>query len=107
VVGDFEEVERLQAGIREWVLRAVRSGRHELRDVPARAVLPLLCAAAFGAALGDAADPAAAPALAPAFARIGVLASVGADTLAGVLGDAAERVRATRADAEPSSKKKF
>jgi WD40 repeat protein len=107
VVGDFEEVERLQAGIREWVLRAVRSGRHELRDVPARAVLPLLCAAAFGAALGDAADPAAAPALAPAFARIGVLASVGADTLAGVLGDAAERVRAARAAAEPSYETRY
>jgi len=62
-LGDFEEVVRLQAGIREWLLRAARNGRHELRGVPAPAVLPLLCAAAFGPALaeatglgGDAAD---------------------------------------------------
>ena len=47
-LGDFEEVLRLQAGIREWLLRAARHGRHELRGLPAPAVLPLLCAAALG-----------------------------------------------------------
>jgi WD40 repeat protein len=89
LVGDFEEVERLQAGIRDWLLRTTRSGRHELRDVPAQAVLPLLCAAAFGPALGDASDLTSAGAV----ARIGVLSSVGAHVLAGVLGGAAERAR--------------
>ena len=54
-LGDFEEVVRLQAGIREWLLRTARNGRHELRGVPAPAVLPLLCAAAFGPALAEAA----------------------------------------------------
>ena len=53
-MGDFDEVERLQAGIRTWLLRTARSGRHELRDVGAAAVLPLLCAAAFGPALAEA-----------------------------------------------------
>jgi hypothetical protein len=86
-MGDFEEVERLQAGIRDWLLRTARSGRHELRDVPAPAVLSLLCAAAFGRALADASDLTSAGAV----ARIGVLSSVGAGVLAGVLGGAAER----------------
>ena len=55
-MGDFEEVERLQAGIREWLLRTTRNGRHELRDIQAPAVLPLLCAAAFGPALAASGD---------------------------------------------------
>ena len=32
-------------------VRTARSGRHELRDIGAPAMLPLLCAAAFGPAL--------------------------------------------------------
>jgi hypothetical protein len=60
-MGGFEEVERLRAGIREWVLRTAPSDRRELRDVPARTVLPSLCAAAFGPALGDAAGLSRAP----------------------------------------------
>ena len=43
-MGDFEEVERLQAGIRAWLLRMARSGRDDLRDISAQAVLPWLCA---------------------------------------------------------------
>ena len=78
-MGDFEEVERLQAGIRTWLLRTARSGRHELRGISAPAVLPLLCAAAFGPALADADGPA------PGLARMGVLVSVGADVLARLL----------------------
>ena len=46
-MGDLEEVERLQAGIRAWLLRTARSGRHELRGIGAPTVLPLLCAAVF------------------------------------------------------------
>ena len=80
-LGDFEEVVRLQAGIREWLLRAARNGRHELRSLPAPAVLPLLCAAAFGPALAEAADLGGAAAV----ARVGVLSSVGASALGGVL----------------------
>jgi hypothetical protein len=57
-MGDFGEVERLQAGIRTWLLRTARSGRHELRGISAPAVLPMLCAAAFGPALADASGPA-------------------------------------------------
>jgi hypothetical protein len=76
LVGDFEEVERLQAGIRRWLLRTARSGNHELRDIDAPAVLPLLCAAAFGPALADGLAPAA------GVAGLGVLSSVGAGVLA-------------------------
>ena len=34
-MGDLEEAERLQAGIREWLLRTAQNGRHELRGIPA------------------------------------------------------------------------
>ena len=34
-MGDFDEVERLQAGIRGWLLRSARGGRHELRGMDA------------------------------------------------------------------------
>ena len=97
-VGDFEEVLRLQAGIREWLLRAARHGRRELRGLPAPAVLPLLCAAALGPALAEAAglDGAA------AVARIGVLSSVGASTLANAVAAAVDRVRSAHPSASPS-----
>src|SRR6516225_7895672 len=55
-LGDFEEVEGLRAGIREWLRRTARSNGHELSGIPASAVLPLLCAAAFGPELADAAN---------------------------------------------------
>ena len=86
-MGDFEEVERLQAGIRGWLLRTARSGRHELRDISAPAVLPMLCAAAFGPALADN------DGMTPAAARMGVLVSVGADALAHLLEEAISRAR--------------
>ncbi len=92
-MGDFEEVERLQAGIRTWLLRTARSGRHELRGISAPAMLPLLCAAAFGPALADADGPA------PGLARMGVLVSVGADVLAHLLEGASSRARSASADA--------
>ena len=97
-LGDFEEVLRLQAGIREWLLRAARHGRRELRGLPAPAVLPLLCAAALGPALAEAAglDGAA------AVARIGVLSSVGASTLADAVAAAVDRVRSAHPSASPS-----
>jgi WD40 repeat protein len=90
LVGDFEEVERLQAGIRTWLLRTARGGRHELRDGGAVGVLPLLCAAAFGPALADG----------PAGTRMGVLASVGADVLALLLDEAAGRTRSVQDSGE-------
>jgi WD40 repeat protein len=86
-MGDFEEVERLQAGIRAWLLRTARSGRHDLRGIDGPAVLPLLCAAAFGPALADADGPAPGP------ARMSVLTSVGADVLAHLLTEASSRAR--------------
>jgi hypothetical protein len=92
-MGDFEEVERLQAGIRTWLLRTARSGRHELRGISAPAVLPMLGAAAFGPALADADGPA------PGRARMGVLVSVGADVLAHLLEGASSRARSASADA--------
>ena len=97
-LGDFEEVLRLQAGIREWLLRAARHGRHELRGLPAPAVLPLLCAAALGPALAEAAglDGAA------AVARIRVLSSVGASALADAVAAAVDRVRSAHPSASPS-----
>jgi hypothetical protein len=97
-MGDFEEVEQLQAGIREWLLRSARNGRHELRGMPAPAVLPLLCAAAFSAALADAADLSSAAAV----ARIGVLSSVRAATLGDVLVDALEHARSAHPSGDPS-----
>ena len=98
-MGDFEEVERLQAGIREWLLRTSRNGRHELRDIQAPAVLPLLCAAAFGSALATSGDLASASAV----ARIGVLSSVGAAALGDVLAGALEHARSAHSPAEHSS----
>jgi WD40 repeat protein len=92
-MGDFEEVERLQAGIRTWLLRTARSGRHELRGISGPAVLPMLCAAAFGPALADADGPA------PGLARMGVLVSIGADVLAHLLEEASSRARSASADA--------
>ena len=97
-MGDFEEVERLQAGIREWLLRTSRNGRHELRDIQAPAVLPLLCAAAFGSALATSGDLAAASAV----ARIGVLSSVDAAALGDVLCGALEHARSAHSSADPS-----
>ena len=97
-LGDFEEVVRLQAGIREWLLRTARNGRHELRGTPAPAVLPLLCAAAFGAALTEAADLGGAAAV----ARVGVLSSVGASALGDVLTGAVDRVRSAHPAADLS-----
>ena len=91
-LGDLEEVARLQAGIREWLLRAARNGCHELRGIPAPAVLPLLCAAAFGPTLTEAADLD----VAVAVARVGVLSSVGAGALGDVLADALSRVRSAQ-----------
>jgi len=98
LVGDFDEVERLQAGIRTWLLRTARSGRHELRDVGAATVLPLLCAAAFGPALADGSAPAA------DVAGMGVLSSVGAGVLADLLADAAGRARAAHRPGDPASR---
>ena len=97
-MGDFEEVERLQAGIRTWLLRTARSGRHELRDIDAPAVLPLLCAAAFGPALADGLAPAA------DVAGLGVLSSVGAGALADLLDDAAGRARSGPGTEDPPSR---
>jgi WD40 repeat protein len=97
-LGDFEEVVRLQAGIREWLLRTARNGRHELRGSPAPAVLPLLCAAAFGPALTEAAGLGGAAAV----ARVGVLSSVGASALGDVLTGAVDRVRSAHPAADLS-----
>src|SRR5208282_4183755 len=98
LLGEFDQVERLQAGLREWVLRTARSGHPGWRDIPARAVLPWLCAAAFGPALGEAADLNGAFAV----ARLGVLASVGADVLADVLTGVAGRAASAAASGEPA-----
>jgi WD40 repeat protein len=97
-MGDFEEVERLRAGIREWLLRTARNGRHELRGVPAPGMLPLLCAAAFGPVLADASGLASTAAV----ARIGVLSSVRADVLGEALDGAVQRARSAHASGEPS-----
>ena len=97
-MGDFEEVERLRAGIREWLLRSARNDRHELRGIPAPGLLPLLCAAAFGPVLADAGDLASATAV----TRIGVLSSLRADVLSDALGAAVERARSAHASREPS-----
>ncbi len=97
-MGGFEEVGRLQAGIREWLLRTSRNGRHELRDTQAQAVLPLLCAAAFGPALAAAGDLGSASAV----ARIGVLSAVDAAALSDVIRDALEHARSAHSCADPS-----
>jgi WD40 repeat protein len=94
-VGDFEEVERLQAGIRARLLRMATSGHDDLRGISAQAVLPWLCAAAFGPALADADGSAPGP------AKMGVLISVGADALAGLLEDASSRARSASQEPAP------
>ena len=97
-LGEFEEVVRLQAGIRGWLLRAARNGRHELRGVPAPAVLPLLCAAAFGPTLTEGAELGGAAAA----ARVGVLSAVGASALGDVLAQALDRARSAGPGADLS-----
>src|ERR1700687_2999646 len=96
LVGDFEEVERLQAGIRTWLLRTARTVRHELRDIGAPVLLLLLCAAAFGPALADGLAPAA------GVAGMGVLSSVEAGVLADLLDDAAGRARSAHGAGGPA-----
>jgi hypothetical protein len=91
-VGDFEDVERLQGGIRDWLTRSARNGRHELRGIQAPEVLPLLCAAAFVPELAGS----------EAVSGIGVLSSVRADALAGVLADAVARAGSGPASGAPS-----
>jgi WD40 repeat protein len=111
-LGDLEEVERVQAGIGEWLRRMVRSGRHELLGIPASAVLPLLCAAAFEPALADACDLTVPPRggvgeaspqdSATAVARIGVLSSVGASALGELLAETLDRARSAHPSGDPS-----
>ena len=104
-MGDFDEVERLQAGIRTWLLRIARSGRHELRDIGAPAMLPLLCAAAFGPALADDSTAAAEGLVAATdVAGMGVLSSVGAAVLADLLNGAAGRARSAHGPGDPASR---
>ncbi len=97
-MGDFDEVERLQAGIRTWLLRAARSGRHELRDIGAPDLLPLLCAAAFGPALADGPNAVA------DVAGMAVLSSVGASVLADLLDEAAGRARSAIGPGDQASR---
>jgi WD40 repeat protein len=96
-MSDSEELEQLQAGIREWLMRAARNGR-ELRGLPASAVLPALCAAAFGRPLSDTAGLTSAAAV----TRIGVLSTVGADSLGEILAEAIEHAHAAHPSGEPS-----
>ena len=104
-MGDFDEVERLQAGIRTWLLRTARSGHHELRDIGAPAMLPLLCAAAFGPALADGSAPAAHGLASVAdVAGKGVLSSVGAAVLADLLDSAAGRAGLAHGPGDPASR---
>jgi len=95
LVGDFEEVERLQAGIRSWLLRSVRSDRQELRHGDGGAMLRLLCAAAFAPALAG-----AGAGRAGAGPRLGVLSSIGADALARLLEEAESRARLAQVSAD-------
>ncbi len=97
-LGDFEEVVRLQAGIRDWLLRTSRPGRHELNGVAAPEVLTLLCAAAFAPTLETAAELGGDKAA----ARIGVLSSVGATALGELVAAAVDQARAAHAPDGPS-----
>src|SRR5690348_3413217 len=72
-----------------------RSGRDDLRGITAQGVLPWLCAAAFGPALADADGSAPGP------AKMGVLISVGADALAGLLEAVSSRARPASQDPAP------
>ena len=78
------------------MLQTARSGRPGWRDIPAQAVLPWVCAAAFGPVLAEAMDLTSAFAV----AHIGVLASVSADVLAEVLTGAAGRAGSAAASGE-------
>jgi WD40 repeat protein len=106
-VGDFDEVERLRAGIRGWLLRSVRSDRQELRHGGGSALLRLLCAAAFGPALagggshGTGADGTGADGTGASTGfRMGVLSSLGADALARLLQEAESRARLAQMPAD-------
>ena len=85
---DREEIHWMRAGVRQWILRAGRSGRG-LREVSPAMLLSLLCAAAFGPVLAVAAGVTAGAAV----AGIGVLSSVGGGVLGDVVAGALERLR--------------
>ena len=97
-MGDFDEVERLRAGIRGWLSRAARNGRNELQGAPGSAVLSMLCAAAFGPVLAASAGLTNAVAV----AGLEVLSSVGGGVLGDVLASAVERARSSGAGRQPS-----
>jgi hypothetical protein len=104
LVGDFEEVDRLQAGIRSWLLRSVRSDRQELRHGGGSALLGQLCAAAFGPALaGAAAGADGMGGSGGTGTRMGVLSSIGADALARLLEEAENRARLAQLSADEQS----
>lgn len=93
MTADVKEFQHLRAGIRQWLLRAARNGRLQLRGLPAPAILSLLTAAAFAPVLATAAGLASGT----AFAGIGVLSSVGGGVLGDFLTGALERIRSSDA----------
>jgi uncharacterized protein YwlG (UPF0340 family) len=87
--GDRAEILRMQDGVRATVLRAASGSGRGLREVSPRVLLSLLCAGALSplfpasAGITDAA----------AVAGIGVLSSVGAGVLSGIVARALDRLR--------------
>jgi hypothetical protein len=83
---DRSDIERMQGSLRAWMVRAARGGVRGLRDMPAPALLSLLCAPAFSPLL-----PAVAGLGAVAIAGSTVLSSVGGGALSGIITSAVDR----------------
>src|SRR2546427_756693 len=45
--GSIDEIQRMQNGVRDWVLQTTRRGKDELRTASPAILLSLLCASAF------------------------------------------------------------
>jgi WD40 repeat protein len=87
------EAALMRDGARKWILRAGR----DLREIPAPALLAMLCAAAFSPLMVVGAGITGAAAV----AGMGVLSSVGGGVLADVITKAIDRLRRQHAEGSP------
>jgi len=96
---DRDEIQRMQAGLRSWVLRAGQDSLSGVRRASPHALLSVLCAAALGPVV---AVPAGITGVAGA--GIGVLSSIGGGVLGDIIGKALDNLRSQRQERFPTPK---
>ena len=89
------EAALMRNGARKWILAA----GHNLREIPAPALLAMLCASAFSPLVAVGAGITGAVAV----AGIGVLSSVGGGVLTNVISEAIDKLRPQKAGGSPAS----